>query len=252
MSAVRPAAGTRVFVLTGAGISAESGLGTFRDPGGLWRRFDPMRLATPEAFAGDPDEVHAFYNLRRAGVRKAAPNPAHAALARLQAGLAAAGGSLFLCTQNVDDLHERAGAGPVVHMHGELLRARCLSCGAGTPWETDLGTDTPCPACGSRGGMRPDVVWFGEMPLHLDAIEAALAAADLFVAVGTSGSVYPAAGFVARARANGIATHEINLAPSDTAGVFDTACYGPASRTVPAFAEAVLAGQPLPQGDQGA
>ncbi|MEH3144919.1 MAG: NAD-dependent deacylase [Methylobacterium frigidaeris] len=242
------AAGARLFVLTGAGISAESGLGTFRDPGGLWRRFDPMRLATPEAFARDPDEVHAFYNLRRAGVRNAEPNAAHGALARLQDGLAASGGDLFLCTQNVDDLHERGGAGAVVHMHGELTRVRCLACGGSRPWAGDLGTGTPCPACGERGGMRPDVVWFGEMPLHLEAIDAALAGADLFVAVGTSGAVYPAAGFVARAREAGIPTHEINLAPSDTAGLFDTASYGPASRAVPAFVEALLAGRPIPVG----
>ncbi len=181
----------RLFVLTGAGISAESGLGTFRDPGGLWRRFDPMRLATPEAFAREPEEVHAFYNLRRQGVREAAPNAAHAALARLEAGLSARGGHLFLCTQNVDDLHERAGSRAVVHMHGELMRVRCTACGASDPWAGDLGLDTACPACGRRGGMRPDVVWFGETPLHLEAIGDALAAADLFVAIGTSGRSTP-------------------------------------------------------------
>ncbi|MFE1601999.1 NAD-dependent deacylase [Methylobacterium sp. ID0610] len=232
-----------IFVLTGAGVSAESGLGTFRDPGGLWRRFDPARLASPEAFAADPDEVHAFYNLRRRGVCEAAPNAAHRALARLQAALPAQGGRLFLCTQNVDDLHERAGATEVVHMHGEILRARCGSCGASAPWRSDLTVATACPACGRAGGMRPDVVWFGEVPLHLDPIEAALAAADRFVAIGTSGAVYPAAGFVAAARRRGIPTHEINLAPSDTAHIFDTAAYGPATAAVPAFVGAVLAGR---------
>ncbi|ACL61149.1 SIR2 family NAD-dependent protein deacylase [Methylobacterium nodulans] len=230
-----------IFVLTGAGISAESGLGTFRDRGGLWSRFDPARLATPEAFAEDPDTVHAFYNLRRRGVCDAAPNAAHRALARLQAALPARGGRLFLCTQNIDDLHERAGASDVVHMHGEIFRARCLSCGASHPWRANLGVATACPACGRAGGMRPDVVWFGEVPLHLDAIDAGLAAADLFVAIGTSGVVYPAAGYVAQARRRGIPTHEINLAPSDTAHVFDTAAYGPATETVPAWVEAVLA-----------
>ncbi|TNC12420.1 NAD-dependent deacylase [Methylobacterium terricola] len=229
-----------IFVLTGAGISAESGLGTFRDPGGLWRRFDPMRLATPEAFAREPEEVHAFYNLRRQGVREAAPNAAHAALARLEASLAARGRRLFLCTQNVDDLHERAGSRTVTHMHGELMRARCTACGAARDWAEPLSLDTACPACGRRGGMRPDVVWFGEMPLHLEAIDAALDEAALFVAIGTSGAVYPAAGFVARARAAGIPTHEINLAPSDTAGLFDTATYGPATRAVPDFVESIL------------
>lgn len=230
----------KVFVLTGAGISAESGLGTFRDPGGLWRRFDPMRLATPEAFADEPDEVHAFYNLRRQGVREAAPNAAHAALARLEAGLAVSGGRLVLCTQNVDDLHERAGSRAVVHMHGELMRARCTACGAGRPWAENLSVDTACPACGRRGGMRPDVVWFGEMTLHLEAIAAALDESDLFVAIGTSGAVYPAAGFVARARDAGIPTREINLAPSDNAGLFTQATYGPATQAVPAFVDDLL------------
>jgi NAD-dependent deacetylase len=168
-------------------------------------------------------------------VREAAPNAAHAALARLEEGLAACGGRLFLCTQNVDDLHERAGSRAVTHMHGELMRARCAACGRGRPWAEDLSVDTACPACGRRGGMRPDVVWFGEVPLHLDAIAAALDAADLFVAIGTSGAVYPAAGFVARARATGIPTHEINLAPSDTAGTFEAA-----TRAVPAFVAELL------------
>ncbi|GJD48492.1 NAD-dependent protein deacylase [Methylobacterium crusticola] len=230
-----------VFVLTGAGISAESGLGTFRDRGGMWSRFDPARLATPEAFARTPEAVHAFYNLRRRGVREASPNAAHAALADLERGLAARGGGLFLCTQNVDDLHERGGARAVTHMHGELLRARCTACGAGRPWAEDLAVATPCPDCGRRGGMRPDVVWFGERPLHLAAIEAALLSADLFVAIGTSGAVYPAAGFAAQARAAGIRTHEINLAPSDTADAFDAATYGPATRAVPDFAADLLA-----------
>ncbi len=229
-----------LFVLTGAGISAESGLGTFRDPGGLWRRFDPMRLATPEAFAAEPEEVHAFYNLRRQGARDAAPNAAHAALVRLEAGLAARGGTLFLCTQNVDDLHERAGARAVTHMHGELMRVRCTACGEGRPWAEDLSIETACPSCGRSGGMRPDVVWFGEMPLHLDAIAEALDRSDLFVAIGTSGAVYPAAGFVARARAAGIPTHEINLAPSDTAGLFAQATYGPATQAVPDFVDEIL------------
>ncbi|MCF4124894.1 NAD-dependent deacylase [Methylobacterium sp. SyP6R] len=231
-----------LFVLTGAGISAESGLGTFRDPGGLWRRFDPMRLATPEAFAAEPEEVHAFYNLRRQGVREAAPNAAHAALARLEAGLAARGGTLFLCTQNVDDLHERAGTRAVTHMHGEVMRARCTACGEGRPWPGDLSVGTACPSCGRSGGMRPDVVWFGEVPLHLDAIAEALDESDLFVAIGTSGAVYPAAGFVARARAAGIPTREINLAPSDTAGLFMEATYGPATQAVPDFVDGLLRG----------
>jgi NAD-dependent deacetylase len=227
----------RLFVLTGAGVSAESGLGTFRDKGGIWARFDPMQLATPEAFARDPDRVHAFYNLRRRNLMAAAPNAAHAALARLAR---ASGHELFLCTQNIDDLHERAGSPQVHHMHGELLKARCLGCGAVHPWTGDLGTTDPCPACGRPRGMRPDVVWFGEIPYGMDAIEAALAAAELFVAVGTSGAVYPAAGYVAEARALGIPTLELNLEPSDTAHVFDDARYGPATATVPAFVAGLL------------
>lgn len=231
----------RVFVLTGAGISAESGLGTFRDKEGLWSRFDLMEVATPEGFARNPAKVHDFYNARRRGLKDAAPNPAHRALARLEAGLEAAGGSLFLCTQNVDDLHEKGGARRVVHMHGELSKIRCEACGERRTWEDDLSTDTPCPTCAVSGGLRPDVVWFGEFPLRMDEIEAALARADLFAAIGTSGSVYPAAGFVSDARRRGIETWEINLEPSDTADRFDAARYGPAGTETPAFVESLLA-----------
>jgi len=230
------------FVLTGAGVSAESGLGTFRDKAGtgIWARFDPMRLATPEAFARDPVQVHAFYNARRRNLLEAEPNPAHFALAKLEAGLAERGGRLFLCTQNIDDLHERAGSRQVTHMHGELLKARCVRCEAVTPWREDLSIETRCPACGQPGGLRPDVVWFGEMPMHMDLIQEALSEADLFVALGTSGSVYPAAGFVAEARAAGIHTCEINLEPSDNARLFDEARYGPAGAVVPTWVEDVL------------
>jgi NAD-dependent deacetylase len=231
----------RVFVLTGAGVSAESGLGTFRDAGGIWARFDPMELATPEAFARDPARVHAFYDMRRRKLLAAAPNPAHRALAALEAGLAERSGGMFLCTQNIDDLHERGGSRDVHHMHGELLRARCLHCGTVVPWREDLSTGTACPTCGRPGGMRPDVVWFGEMPKGLDRIAAALADADLFVAIGTSGAVYPAAGYVAEARALGIPTMELNLEPSDNARTFDDARYGPASETVPVLAAELLA-----------
>jgi NAD-dependent deacetylase len=230
----------RVFVLTGAGVSAESGLGTFRDQGGIWERFDPMRLATPEAFAADPATVHAFYNLRRRDLLAAASNPAHAALARLERGLAARGGRLWLCTQNIDDLHERAGAGHVHHMHGELLRARCTACGEERPWRDDLALATPCPACARPGGLRPAVVWFGEMPIGLDAIEEALLESDLFVAIGTSGSVYPAAGLVGMAREAGVRTMEINLEPSDNAGVFDERRYGRAGEMVPGWIDRLL------------
>lgn len=232
----------RVFVLTGAGVSAESGLGTFRDAGGIWARFDPMKLATPAAFADDPVRVHDFYNMRRRNLLDAAPNAAHAALARLEAGLAARDGGLFLCTQNIDDLHERAGSRSVHHMHGELLKARCTACGTVARWRDDLFVTTPCAACCRTGTLRPDVVWFGEMPRGLDLIDAELAAADRFVAIGTSGTVYPAAGYVAAAGRRGIPTVEVNLAPSESALAFDEGRYGSATETVPALVAELLAG----------
>ncbi len=227
----------RIFVLTGAGISAESGLGTFRDRGGLWSRFDPYKLATPQAFASDPALVHEFYNFRRRGVVEAQPNAAHVALARLERVLKEKGGELFLCTQNVDDLHERAGSVAMTHMHGEILKCRCLACAAVTSCRDDLSVAAECTSCGESGTLRPDVVWFGEMPRQLDEIDAALREADLFVAIGTSGAVYPAAGYVSQARALGIRTCELNLEPSDNADSFDAASYGPASTVVPAFVE---------------
>jgi NAD-dependent deacetylase len=233
----------KIVALTGAGISAESGLGTFRDKGGLWSRFDPMKLATPEAFARDPEQVNDFYNLRRRNVLDAQPNPAHFALARLEAALAERGGQLTLVTQNIDDLHERAGARRVIHMHGELLKARCTRCEAVSPWRQDLTVSDPCPICERSGKMRPHVVWFGEIPLEMDAIQSALRSADLFVAIGTSGAVYPAAGFVAEAGALGIATCEINLEPSDNAELFGERRYGRASEVVPAWVEEVMAGR---------
>jgi NAD-dependent deacetylase len=233
----------RIFILTGAGISAESGLGTFRDKAGtgIWAKFDPMKLATPEAFAHDPDRVHEFYNMRRQNLLDAHSNAAHAALARLEAEIATRGGDLFLCTQNIDDLHERAGSKRVVHMHGELLKARCTRCESVVEWRLDLSTEVPCPECGRRGSLRPHVVWFGEMPLRMDEIFDALHASDLFVAIGTSGSVYPAAGFVTEAKGLGIRTCEINLEASDNARVFDERRYGPAGEMVPRWVEEVLA-----------
>jgi NAD-dependent deacetylase len=232
----------KVFVLTGAGISAESGLGTFRDKAGtgIWARFDPMQLATPQAFARDPQTVHAFYNARRTNLVAAEPNAAHRALARLEAALAELGGALTLVTQNIDDLHERAGSRAVLHMHGELLKARCSTCGTVLPWRTDLGLEDRCPAC-AAARLRPHVVWFGEMPFHLDEIGEALAQSDVFVAIGTSGSVYPAAGFVTEARIAGIRTCEVNAEPSDNARLFDEGRYGPATETVPAFVDELLA-----------
>ncbi|MCU0886939.1 MAG: NAD-dependent deacylase [Rubritepida sp.] len=227
-----------IVVLTGAGISAESGLATFRDLGGIWSQVRLEEVATPEAFARDPDRVQAFYNARRAQLRRVAPNPAHAALARLDAGWSR--GDFMLVTQNVDDLHERAGARRLLHMHGELARARCLACGTHHAWAADLDAGSACPACGTTGRLRPHVVWFGEMPLGMDRIEAALDACDLFVSIGTSGQVYPAAGFVAAVRGRA-RTIEINLEPSEGAGLFDERRHGPASRLVPAWVDEVLA-----------
>jgi NAD-dependent deacetylase len=231
-----------IFVLTGAGVSAESGLGTFRDKRGegIWAKFDPMKLATPEAFARNPSEVLAFYDLRRRNLLNAKPNTAHFALARLEGALAERGGHLTLVTQNIDDLHERAGSASVIHMHGELLKARCGRCEAIRPWLDDLTVAEVCSTCGRAGTMRPHVVWFGEMPLALDSIDPALRKADLFVAVGTSGAVYPAAGFVAEARAYGLRTCEINLEAADNAHLFDEQRLGPASETVPKWVEELV------------
>jgi len=227
----------RVLVLTGAGISAESGLATFRDPGGLWERYDPMELATPEAFRRDPALVHRFYNSRRAQLAQVAPNAAHSALARLQREFE---GEVFLVTQNVDDLHERGGSSQVCHMHGELLAMRCNACGSRQRTHRAFDCDSTCPSCNSCGSLRPDVVWFGEMPYFMDEIEARLADCDLFVAVGTSGQVYPAAGFVRQARAAGALAVEINPQPSDTAGLFQLQQRGPATEQLPALVEQLL------------
>ncbi len=230
----------KIFVLTGAGVSAESGLGTFRDKDGVWTQYDLNEVATPEGFARNPALVRAFYNARRENLAGAVANAAHDALARLEAGLAARGGALFLCTQNVDDLHERAGSQRVVHMHGELAVSRCHACQATWPDTAPLTAEIVCEACGREGAARPHIVWFGEIPLYMEEIEDALSEADLFVSIGTSGSVYPAAGFVEMARAMGVPTCEINLEPSANAYVFDEKLYGPASETVPAWVERVL------------
>ncbi|GAB4390950.1 NAD-dependent deacylase [Albidovulum sp.] len=227
----------RITILTGAGISAESGLGTFRDVGGLWSRHDWRDLATPRAFARDPGFVLDFYNWRRAAVRAARPNPAHLALARLERDWP---GEVTLITQNVDDLHERAGSRAVIHMHGTHLRALCAACGHRWPAPEVMAPDDPCPACAAPRS-RPDVVWFGEMPYHMDRIAAALEATDLFVSIGTSGTVQPAAGFAAAARAAGARTLSLNLEPSRNAAAFDDSRFGPAAEIVPPWVEELLA-----------
>jgi NAD-dependent deacetylase len=228
-----------IVVLTGAGISKESGLDTFRDADGIWARVRIEDVATPEAFARDPERVHEFYNARRRGLRNPAvqPNAAHLALARLEREWP---GEVLLVSQNIDGLHARAGSQRLVSMHGDLLKARCAACGHVADWPHDLGTGDACGACGRTGLMRPHVVWFGEMPFAMDEIYAALAECGLFVSIGTSGNVYPAAGFVAEARGAGARTVELNLEPSAGASLFDEAIHGPATQTVPAFVERLL------------
>jgi NAD-dependent deacetylase len=225
-------------ILTGAGASAESGIDTFRDGGGLWEQHRVEDVATPEAFARDPELVLRFYDMRRAAIQAAQPNAAHLALAKLDREWP---GQLLIVTQNVDDLHERAGATRVLHMHGEHLNAWCTACDARSRWTGALIDRPPCPACGERA-LRPDIVWFGEMPYEMDTIFAALEEADLFVSIGTSGAVYPAAGFVRNARELGAATLELNLEPSQGTAWFDEARHGPATQVVPAWVDEVLLG----------
>jgi len=237
----------KIVILTGAGVSAESGLGTFRDVGGLWDQYDLEEVATPEGYARNPALVHEFYNARRANCLSAAPNAAHYALARLQDAWP---GTVTIVTQNVDDLHERAGSAGVIHMHGELLRALCASCGHRWDAPPEMDHGTRCPSCGNTTA-RPDVVWFGEIPYQMERIGALLAEADLFVAIGTSGTVYPAAGFVAEARQAGARTLEMSLEPSEVWHLFDEAVAGPATETVVAWVAGLL-GEARPAGSQGA
>jgi NAD-dependent deacetylase len=225
-----------IVILTGAGISAESGLATFRGPGGLWEGHRVEDVCTPEALAADPELVHRFYDDRRAALATVEPNAAHRALARLDAEWP---GGLLIVTQNVDDLHERAGAKRLIHMHGELLSALCADCGDRGPWEGRLPPGTACGACDSLS-LRPDIVFFGEMPYAMEQIDAAIRDCDLFVSVGTSGAVYPAAGFVQTARYVGAATLEMNLEPSLGSANFDATRIGGAGALVPAWVDEVL------------
>jgi NAD-dependent deacetylase len=229
-----------IVILTGAGISRESGLHTFRDADGIWATVRVEDVATPEAFARNPARVHEFYNARRRSLlaNGVAPNPAHAALARLEAEWKQ---PVLLVTQNIDHLHERAGSKNLRHIHGEMLKARCAACGDVRDWFDDLGLELACAACRHKGAMRPHVVWFGEMPFHLDEVYEALAECGLFMSIGTSGNVYPAAGFVAEASANGARTVELNLEPSEGQSHFDEKIYGRAGAVVPAYVERLLA-----------
>jgi NAD-dependent deacetylase len=229
-----------IVILTGAGISKESGLETFRDEGGIWSKVRIEDVATPEAFRRDPRRVHAFYNDRRTGLlsKDVRPNAGHEALARLERDWP---GEVLLVTQNIDDLHERAGSKNLVHMHGELLKGLCLSCDAVSPWRQEMDLDSLCPSCGAKGRMRPNVVWFGEMPLEMERIFAALARCGVFLSIGTSGNVYPAAGFVEEAREAGARTVELNLEPSAGVTLFEETRHGPATQVVPRFVEELLA-----------
>ncbi|GAA0971190.1 NAD-dependent protein deacylase [Nocardioides aquaticus] len=226
----------KVVVLTGAGISAESGVPTFRDADGLWEGHRVEDVATPEAYEAAPSVVQAFYDARRAALSAVDPNPAHDALARLGEVL---GDDLLLVTQNIDDLHERAGSPSVLHMHGELLAAWCTACGRRVRWAGALGDQPPCPGCAAPA-LRPDVVWFGEVPYEMDRIVDALVEADLFVSVGTSGAVYPAAGFVQQARAYGARTLELNLQPSEGSRWFHESRQGPAGLLVPEWVASLV------------
>lgn len=228
-----------IVILTGAGVSAESGVATFRGPDGLWEGHRVEDVATPEGFARDPALVRRFYDARRARLAQVEPNKAHQALARLDHGWT---GDLLLVTQNVDDLHERAGSARLLHMHGELKRGWCTGCGERFAWDGPMGEGDSCPCCEARGKVRPDIVWFGEIPYALDRIEQALTRCNLFVSIGTSGAVYPAAGFVEVARARGAHCVEINLEPSLGSMMFHESLIGRAGELVPAFVDKLLSG----------
>lgn len=229
-----------IVILTGAGISKESGLDTFRDEGGVWSKVRIADVATPDAYLANPDRVHEFYNMRRVGVLddNLHPNAAHKALAELEAEWP---GDVLVVTQNVDDLHERGGTKNLIHMHGELLKSRCTACDDVSECRQDLSVSSTCVACGATGTVRPHIVWFGEMPMQMDDIHDALTDAGLFISIGTSGNVYPAAGFVDVVRVAGSGrTIELNLEPSEGATHFDHSNYGPATEIVPDFVQSLL------------
>ena len=234
-----------IVILTGAGISAESGLKTFRASDGLWEGHKIEDVATPESFARNPERVHDFYNMRRRDVLAAAPNAAHKSLAELEQKWM---GETLLVTQNIDDLHERAGSKNLIHMHGEVLKTFCTNCAREEGNEhvfkmecrNDINTKETCPECEYAGGIRPDIVWFGEMPYEMERTFEALQNCDLFIAIGTSGNVYPAAGFVQNAKASGALALECNLEPSKVANAFDEQLIGPATQTTPALVKSLL------------
>ena len=228
----------QIVVLTGAGLSAESGLHTFRDKDGIWAKYDYREVATPEGYSRNPALVLDFYNQRRRQNADVRPNAAHHAVARLEADFP---GEILVVTQNIDPLHEIAGSKHLIHMHGEIMKALCGACGRRHPiGHSDLTLETVCPVCAKAGLMRPDVVWFGEMPYQMDRIYEALGGCDLFISIGTSGTVYPAAGFVMEARRAGAHTVELNLEPSEGISIFHEAIHGRATEVVPAYVERLL------------
>ncbi len=226
-----------IVILTGAGLSAESGVSTFRDKDGVWNEFNWQEVATPEGFARNPKLVYDFYNTRRKGHAQVKPNAAHFALAKLEKEF---DGTVTFVTQNVDALQEQAGVKNLIHMHGELMAALCSHCQSRYPCDEDLSAELACKNCGDTGGMRPDVVWFNEIPYHMEDISLHLAACDLFISIGTSGTVYPAAGFVSEAREHGAHTVELNLEPSDGISMFHEGIHGKATVVVPSFVERLL------------
>jgi len=226
-----------IVILTGAGVSAESGLATFRGPDGLWEGHRVEDVCTQDAYRRDPALVHAFYDARREKLGTVRPNAAHEALARLDVQWP---GDLLLVTQNVDDLHERAGSKRLLHMHGELTKGWCLACNGRFGWEGAMGEGAECPSCDTSGRVRPDIVWFGEMPYAMEQIDEALQRCDLFVSIGTSGAVYPAAGFVQTARYCGAKTLEMNLEPSLGSVYFEESRVGPAGKLVPEWVDEVM------------
>lgn len=241
MRKVEILASTSIVVLTGAGISQESGLDTFRDAGGIWARYDIDDVATPEGFRRNPPLVHEFYNTQRREAAIALANPAHEALAHLEKVWP---GRFLLVTQNIDGLHEKAGSKALFHMHGTLDGFLCEACGRRGPWVGDMTTASTCPLCARSGGLRPDIVWFGEMPYYMPEIYRALGEANLFISIGTSGTVYPAADFVREARLAGAVTVELNLEASRKGhGLFDLEIEGKAGESVPAFVNDLLSGR---------
>lgn len=233
----------QICLLTGAGISAESGLKTFRGEDGLWEGEPVTEVATPEAFERNPQRVYRFYNMRKQQLQQVKPNAAHRAIASWQQRHP---NSISLITQNVDNLHERAGSVELIHMHGELLKARCLHCHTVHEWHAELDATSQCPECGLNQCLRPDIVWFGEMPKAMEDIERKVLTCDLFIAVGTSALVYPAAGLSTLARQAGALTLEVNLQSTVASSAFDFRLTGSAGQTLPRFIETFEATEGLP------